>query len=51
MHYPYVEVLIGCGFFIVYLVEVLAIHISHQQPTNDDANRPECNDCKNDVIE
>ncbi|KAL3995047.1 ZIP Zinc transporter family protein [Acanthocheilonema viteae] len=50
-HYPYMEVLSGCGFFAVYLVEVLAIHIYNREYI--DANRNECKKCKNDknVIE
>ncbi|KAM3718541.1 Zinc transporter ZIP1 [Dirofilaria immitis] len=29
-NYPYMEVLIGCGFFIIYLIEVLSIYICGQ---------------------
>uniref|UniRef100_A0A0R3S621 Zinc/iron permease n=1 Tax=Elaeophora elaphi TaxID=1147741 RepID=A0A0R3S621_9BILA len=49
-HYPYMELLIGSGFFIVYLVEVLANHFCGRGHIDYDANG---NECKNDksVIE
>ncbi|VDN93956.1 unnamed protein product [Brugia pahangi] len=51
--YPFTEVLIGCGFFIVYLMEVLAVHICGQDHMDYEANRNECKNYKieKDVIE
>lgn len=41
------EILIGCGFFVVYLVEVLAIYMCGQDHIDYNVNRIECNHCKN----
>ncbi|EFO19990.1 ZIP Zinc transporter [Loa loa] len=51
--YPLIGVLIGCGFFIVYLMEILAIHICDRNHIDYEVKRNECKHCKNkkDVIE
>ncbi|CAG9532776.1 unnamed protein product [Cercopithifilaria johnstoni] len=49
-HYPYMEVLIGCGFFIVYLMEIITIHIYGREDIDYYVNRNECKNDKN-VIE
>uniref|UniRef100_A0A8R1Y393 Uncharacterized protein n=1 Tax=Onchocerca volvulus TaxID=6282 RepID=A0A8R1Y393_ONCVO len=46
-HYPCIEILTGLGFFIIYLIEVLAIYICGQDHLHYDVNSNECNHCKN----
>uniref|UniRef100_A0A915PZD4 TBC1 domain family member 2B n=1 Tax=Setaria digitata TaxID=48799 RepID=A0A915PZD4_9BILA len=52
-NYPYTEVLIGLGFFIVYLMEVLTVQICGQNHIVYEMNRTECKHCEDekDVIE
>ncbi|VDK87481.1 unnamed protein product [Litomosoides sigmodontis] len=48
MHYPYMEVLIGFGFFIVYLVEALAMHIYDREDASCcDTTRTQTRECFN----